>query len=224
LRVSVSFIFIAAFVLSCSPKHIPYAENGILNPPQKAVESVSFNELYLKVLEPKCIGCHGTSGNVNLESLTEVRKHIIAIKNSVLISRNMPKAPFSALSNSELELVSAWVKANGPDQPLNGELAPTIPLLEPNFQSIYQKVIVPRCIVCHREGGEAPRVPLNTVADLTDSPLEIVIPENPDESGLMIVVQPGARKKMPPLKSAIGPLNLVEIEAIRTWIAAGAKE
>lgn len=222
-RFSLLLIFATA-VLSCSPKHIPLSEDPVLNPPQKVVESVSFNELYLKVLEPKCIGCHGASGNTNLESIDQVRRHMAQIKNSVLITRTMPKSPFLPLSSAELELVSAWVKANGPDRPINGDMAPAIPSLEPTFGSIYQKIILPKCVACHRTGGEAPRVPLNSVADLVDSPLEIVIPGNPDESGLMLVVQQGARKKMPPLTSPIRAVQPQEIEAIRAWIANGAKE
>ncbi len=217
-------LILGAGLLSCSPKHILPSEDPVLNPPQKVVESVSFNELFIKVLEPKCIGCHGSSANVNLESIAEVRKHLVQIKRSVLVTQTMPKAPFLPLSDSELELVSAWVKAGGPERPINGELAPDLSPLEPTFASIYQKIIAPRCIACHRAGGEAPRVLLNTVAELIDSPLEIVLPGNPDESGFMLVIQPGARKKMPPLKSAIGPLDSQEIDAVRAWIAAGAKE
>ena len=222
-RFSLILVFANA-ILSCSPKHIPFSEDPVLNPPQKVVESVSFNELYLKVLEPKCIGCHGTSGKINLESIDQVRRHIAQLKNSVLVTRRMPKLPYLPLSNAELELVSAWIKANGPDHPINGDLAPVIPNLEPTFGSISQKILIPKCVACHRPGGEAPLVPLDSVADLVDSPLEIVMPGNPDESGLILVVKPGARKKMPPLTGSISALQPFEIETIRAWIANGAKE
>lgn len=212
-------------LFGCKASHETFEKPNVgLEVPQKLVESVSFNELFIKVFEPKCIGCHGTAGNVNLESWQSANAALGKIEKAVLVSHTMPKSPFTVLSAEQLMLVAAWIKAKGPNDPINKEPSPTVEQLAPNFNSIYSKIIVPKCVACHREGGEAPRVSLNSAAEMIDSPLEIVLPENPDESGLMIVVQPDANKKMPPEKSGIKRLTPEEISTISEWIAQGAKD
>lgn len=94
--------------------------------------------------------------------------------------------------------------------------------LEPTFESVKKVILQPKCLRCHGPGGEAARTPLRTREDLLDSPLEIVIPGNPEESGLILVLQEGARKKMPPPKSAIPPVSSEEIDIIAQWILNGA--
>ncbi len=221
----VCILIFGAALISCGPPtHKAFKESEILNPPQKVIESASFNELYLRVLEPKCIGCHGASGKVNLETIEGARKVLAQIRQSVLIDRKMPKAPYTELSFEELQLVSAWIKAGAPESPKNGDLAPSIPPLEPTFASIRDRIIIPKCVACHRAGGTSPRVLLNSVFEMVNSPLEIVLPGNPDESGLILVIRPNARKKMPPTESGIGPLKPGEIDLITAWIASGAPE
>lgn len=214
--------FLAFLLSGCQPEHKPFDGRDDIEVPQKLVESVSFNELYNRVLEPKCIGCHGSSGNVNLETYQGARAAMARIQRSVLNARQMPKTPFTPLDREQLQLVAAWIKAGGPELPVGGGVAPDTTKLEPTFASIRTKIIEAKCVACHRTGGEAPRVPLNTIADMVNSPLEIIIPGNPDESGLMIVIQPNARKKMPPSNSGIGALKPNEIQTINDWIAQGA--
>lgn len=215
-------VFGAALISCGPPTHKAFRESEILNPPQKVIESVSFNELYLRVLEPKCIGCHGASGNVNLGNIEGARKFLGKIRQAVLIDQKMPKAPYAALSFEELQMVSAWIKAGAPASPKNGDAAPSIPPLESTFASIRDRIIIPKCVACHRAGGTSPRILLDSVSEMVNSPLEVVIPGKPDESGLILVVQSNARKKMPPSESGIGPLKLEEIDVIIAWIASGA--
>jgi uncharacterized membrane protein len=66
-------------------------------------------------------------------------------------------------------------------------------------------------------------VPLETINDLINSPLDIVIPNNPEESGLFILIQEGVRGKMPPINSGITPVTPEEIAVIKEWINQGAK-
>jgi mono/diheme cytochrome c family protein len=79
-----------------------------------------------------------------------------------------------------------------------------------------------KCLSCHKPGEHAGHIPLSTRSDLLNSPLDLVIPGKPDESGLMIVVSPGARKQMPPMDSGIAPLTKNQRDLIRTWILNGA--
>lgn len=188
------------------------------------LNSVSFNQVKIEVFNNKCISCHGNSGNVNLESHRAAYQHLENIRRSTLIKKTMPKSPYPALNRRELEVLSAWIEAGGPDKPLNGSDEPEIEdeAIQPTYASIKKNVIDMKCISCHRPGGEADRIPLNTREDLLDPTYEIVVPHDPDFSGLMIVIEPGARKFMPPTDSGISPVTEEEKNAIRTWIENGA--
>ncbi len=74
------------------------------------------------------------------------------------------------------------------------------------------------------------RIPLVTKEDLLNSPLELVIPGNVEESGLMIAITRVDQKRMPPIKDEHGnptgysALPDLEIEAIKKWILDGAQK
>jgi uncharacterized membrane protein len=208
----------------CSPSHTITRQKQSVQVPQRLVESVSFNELYTKVLEPKCIGCHSGNAKTNLTSYESVKALAAKIETMTLTTRQMPKLPMAPLEDAETQVIAAWIKAGAPEIPLNGEVAPEIAKLEPTFTSIKSKILTPRCLSCHRAGGAARDISLTSPQAMIDSPLEIVIPENPEESGIMIVIQEGARKKMPPLESDFQPLNDAEIQVLSEWIARGAKD
>lgn len=209
---------------ACSPSHTVGPVREGIQVPQKLVEEVSFNEVFNRVLEPKCIGCHSGDAKVKLDTYTDAARLAKKIQQVAVESRQMPKAPYGKLDTEELQILAAWVKAGAPEAPLNGSAAPGLIPLEPTFGSIKAKIITPRCVVCHSAGGEAWQVLLDTPQAMIDSPLEIVVPGSPDESGLTIVVQEGARKKMPPVKGDIQPLKQDEIDIISQWISLGAKD
>lgn len=188
---------------------------------------VSYQMINERILIPKCISCHGDSGNINLETYDEVFGHIEKIKQVTITTRKMPKSPYPALSNEELELLATWIQVGAPEKPLDGTDQPPpvkIEPLEPTFQSINKNILQNKCIVCHSVGKVAERVPLDSPESMIDSPLEIVIPGNSEESGLIISTSPNARKLMPPKKSGIAPLKPEEIEMIKQWIDNGAKD
>ena len=98
---------------------------------------------------------------------------------------------------------------------------PTEPI-QANYESIYKNVFISRCVTCHSVGNSAYQVLLSR-EDLLNSPLELVLPGNPDESGLIIAVERSDHKRMPPEKEGYSALTSVEIEALRKWIADGAQ-
>lgn len=195
---------------------------------RQMMDSVSFAEVKNKVFIPKCISCHGNAGGVNLESYSAARSHLDAIAQSSLVKKTMPKAGNEKLTPEEYLLLAAWVKAGGPETPLNGSDAPPpvpVEILKPEFSSIKKLIIDRKCLSCHKPGGEAPRVLLNTPEDMIDSPLEIVIPGNADESGFIMSLDwENSTKPMPPKKSGITPVSAEEIEIIKQWINNGAKD
>ncbi len=189
-------------------------------------DKVSYQLINEKILQTKCLSCHGDSGNISLETYADVYSHIEKIKEVTINSRKMPKSPYAALTKSEFELLATWIKAGAPEKPLNGTDQPPVKIepLEPTFKSINKNILQNKCIVCHSVGKVAERVPLDSPKSMIDSPLEIIIPGNSEESGLIISTSPNARKLMPPKKSGITPLKPEEIEIIKQWIDNGAKD
>jgi uncharacterized membrane protein len=192
------------------------------------------------VLKPSCTGCHGQVAGVNLETYDSVFRKLSLVEEQALKRRTMP--PQGGLTACQTELLQAWIAAGAPyiaSQPapvltacggskLNPALPPTSSPAPPTgpvaatYASIDKNIIQPKCLSCHSSGGVADRVPLGTLSDLLTSPLEIVIPGSPDESGLIIMVSRTDAKRMPP--PAAGPsLSISEVNAVRAWIEQGAK-
>jgi mono/diheme cytochrome c family protein len=97
-----------------------------------------------------------------------------------------------------------------------------VPLL-PTYNSIREQILVPHCIRCHSAGGRAEKVPLVTLSDLLNSPQDLVMAGDPDESGIILSISRTDRKRMPP-PSTGDSLTAEQIETIRTWIKSGAKD
>ncbi len=101
------------------------------------------------------------------------------------------------------------------------ELPPNFKL-EPTFESIKVGFIEQKCLYCHQPGHKAERVPMSTREDLIDSPLEIVIPGNSEESGILLVIAADARKPMPPKNSGAPAVTAEDIAILKQWIDQGA--
>lgn len=212
-------------VSSCSYRK-EKESNFVVTYNQAMLDKVSYQLINQRILIPKCVSCHGTSGNVNLESYISVFGYLEQIKEVTIKTHKMPKSPYPALNNEELMLLATWIQAGGPETSLDGSKLPPVEVepLEPRFLSIKKNIFQNKCLICHSVGKEAERVSLNSPEEMISSPLELVIPGNPDESGLVLAVLPDARKIMPPKKSGMVNLKPEEIEIIKQWIANGAKD
>ena len=191
--------------------------------PAELVNKVSFQDVNTRVFATSCTPCHGSSGGVNLETYQSAKQNLESIRQAVLIERRMPKAPYAPLNREQLEILSAWIQAGGPEFPIEQQ-PPDTPELEAKFASIKSLILDVKCLRCHSVGGTAERVPLTSLEEILNSPLDIVLPGNPDESGLILVLQEDARKPMPPPSSGISRVKPEEVEVIKQWILNGAKE
>jgi mono/diheme cytochrome c family protein/uncharacterized membrane protein len=84
-------------------------------------------------------------------------------------------------------------------------------------------VFATKCAGCHGPGLAKPKGRFGYVLDLrriAENP-EMVIPQQPTESELWVLVQ---RDEMPPPDSPHGALTPAQKEIIRTWITAGAPD
>jgi len=173
------------------------------------------------VFTPKCVRCHGQTGGVNLETYAAVSQNLAAVEGAVRAG-SMPKAPAPPLTASEMQILSDWIAAGAPEQASGGgQIAP--PSLEPKFVSIHDLVFAKKCMHCHNPAGTAKDVPLDTMQDLLTSPVDLVLPGDPDNSYLTIVISPGARQPMPPRSTGL-TLSTDEINTIKEWIKNGAKD
>lgn len=198
-------------------------ENQQFSLPAEKVSELSYAILAQKVFTPKCVSCHGTSGNISLENYSDITRYKDLIKKSVFIERTMPKR--GGLSNEELSYLWNWLNMEAPEFPQSGVINPPIeeePLIA-TFASIDKHVFQVSCKDCHNPTGTGKRVGLDKES-LLNSPLELIIPENPDESGLVIAIERDDSKRMPPEKEGYSALKEETKAIIRKWIENGAKD
>ena len=188
--------------------------------PPETLTELSFAGITQKLFAPKCISCHGDSGNVNLESYGEVLKNLSLIKKSVFVDKSMPKK--GSLTKEQLEYLWNWIEMGAPEQPQDGPPPGTEPFIA-TFDSIDKNVFQVSCKDCHNPDGTGKRVPLDKEA-LLNSPLELIIPGNSDESGLIVAIERTDSKRMPPEKSGYSALSDETKAIIRKWIENGAKD
>lgn len=229
---AINVLFLLILLGSCNYKIEKEKAGAELLPiSQELKDSVSYRMVRNEVFGPKCITCHGQAGGVSLESYASASKNLAGIKNSVFNKGSMPKAPISKLNPKQKQVLLAWIEAGGPEKPIGGGDPGPDPdpnpdpgpiEIKPTYASIRKYILDKKCVGCHTPGETAGRFPLVTREDLMNPDFEYVIPENPDDSGIMIVLQPNARKPMPPKDSGITPLTEEEINAIKVWIQEGA--
>lgn len=218
--------------------------------PPVATNKLTYAFVNREVFIPKCIGCHGSAGGVSLESYQSIKSGLSAIKRVTLVDKTMPKN--DSLTPRQLSILKKWIALGAPkggkpkpgpapnpsepqppvdEEPGSGsgdeetDPPPNVPSdpLVPTFSSIKSHILVPKCLNCHSPGGQAARIPMSTLKELLESPLELVIPGNPEESSVVIVIEKQDSKRMPPPESG-DPLSSQEIQIIKEWIQNGAKE
>jgi mono/diheme cytochrome c family protein len=216
-------ILIAALIfVGCNYTKIkdsPDDKNTQYNLPSGKLGELSYGLLAQKIFTPKCITCHGTSGSVNLESYSEVLRHLAQIEKSVFNEHSMPKR--GSLTSEEMSYLWNWIQMGAPENAQNGSLPPLQEPIQATFESINNRIFQTSCKDCHNSTGSGKRIPLDKES-LLNSPLELVIPENPDESGLVIAIERLDGKRMPPAKAGYSPLSDEAKQAIRKWIQNGA--
>lgn len=210
-------------LVSCNYRIDKTENSGPVSTPRELMETVSFQQIKKEVFVPKCISCHGNAGGVNLESHASAHKHMDSIRRSVLQTKSMPKPPVNPLNDHQLELMTAWVDAGGPEHARRGG-ENNVPRPEtpsnpdgPTFQKISEKIIERKCMSCHMAGEHAASIPLDTREQLLS---RLVIPGKPEESLFYTITIPGAMNMMPPYP--VAPLTDKERKLIEQWIREGA--
>jgi uncharacterized membrane protein len=221
-RPSVFFVLATLLAILASSCNFYHAKEdaGDLN---TLMRHPSYNGIRQAVLTPKCIACHNSnnaSGGLAFDSYQLVLQNIQQIEQAALIDKIMP--PSAPLSDQEQAALRAWISAGLPEQ--TTEPTPPPPVLEATFTSIRKNIFEMKCISCHSTGGSAEKVSLVRYEDIMNSPREIIVPQDPTSSGLVIAIERQDEKRMPPPKSGLSALSATEILTIRQWISDGAKD
>lgn len=185
-------------------------------------EGVFFEEVRLKILEPKCVSCHNTYRNFEAAK-SEANAILAAIE-----SGRMPKRG-PALDEEQTRIVRDWVAGGARNRP-NSEtnnLRPTEPSeLVPTWESLSSKVFFPRCVVCHNPNGEAKFLDLSSRQKFFEQRnrefidgklLDFELPE----SSYLVTVVTDPNEPMPPVGSSLPGLSEKEIETLKEWIRLG---
>jgi uncharacterized membrane protein len=183
----------------------------------------------------QCLKCHNSSGvmmgGVALDNYSLILTNLNRIERAVLIDQNMP--PTGPLPVAQQAALRAWIDNGAPEFPPDTSATttptatPTPPpiALQPTYTSIKANILDKKCIICHSVSGTTAKIPFDTYSAILNSPREIVIAGNPDESGMVIFteIEDSNPKRMPPIKSGIARLSTIETMTIREWIKNGAK-
>lgn len=216
-------ILLASMALSSCSYRIE-KDSGESKISAELMNRVSYNLVKAQVFDRSCIMCHGNSGGVNLETYEQAVSVLEKIRISTVVAGRMPKPPIPALDTQQMEILRAWIATDGRRLPADGSEDPpqVSEPLEPKFASIEKLILKQKCLSCHGPGGNAARVSLASPQEMIDSPLEILLPGNPEESGLILVLLETARKRMPPRDSQFSAVKPEEIQVISDWIRNGA--
>ncbi len=220
---SLGLSLIAGILISCNYTRLKESADsfdknlGKLEPGEES-RFMNYSFIDSRIFQPKCTGCHGTSRKVNLETYASVKTHLAEIRNSVFVEKTMPKR--GALTKEEARLLWNWIKLGAPL--LSQEPPPPVDPLIATYESIRRHVFEPKCITCHNPTGKGKRILLDREA-LLDSPLELVLVGNADESGLIIALERKDDKRMPPEEEGYTALKPEVIEIFREWINNGAE-
>lgn len=145
-------------------------------------------------------------------------------------SGRMPK-DFSFVKIEEDFLLS-WISNGAPnekvdvksEQSCSGEnKMPEIKPLIPTYESIRDRIFLPKCISCHRSDKSADLYAFTSYRAtmiLTD----IFDFENPENSRIIKDVTQEGKDMMPPKKSGIERLTPEEVKVMVEWIRAGLPE
>lgn len=216
-----------ALLLSCNYTKVKGGSsdaNSAYQLPVGTLAELSYGVIQEKVFLPKCVTCHGTSGQIRLETYSDILQNLALIKKTVFDEKSMPKR--GTLTDEELSYLWSWMNMGAPEQAQNGSTTPppaaSTPI-EPTFDSINTHVFQTSCKECHNLTGTGKRVLLDKDS-LMNSPLELIIPGNPDESGLIVSIERSDDKRMPSAKEGYAELKPEVKAAIRKWIENGAKD
>lgn len=201
-----------------------YLENKKTTPDFKLstdqYSNLNFTTIKESVLVPRCISCHQ-----QYDSYQGVIRELSAIQSAVNSNR-MPKSN-GPLSIEQKAILESWIEQGAPNE-LGTSFDPNSPeVVEPNWKSISENIIFPKCLVCHNTNGQAKFLILSSRQEIFDNRKKLysggskfIDLDFPEKSYLIEVLR-DEEQPMPPTETNIPRLNPNEIKTIEEWIRLG---
>lgn len=221
MNLKIGLFIILTFLLSSCGNYLKQKKAlASFDQTQQEILSSDFQSVKEVVFSPRCIECHS-----QYESYSAVKREIQAIRISVEAGR-MPKTG-GPLSESQKNILYAWIDRGAPESAGETPVAQEPETMTPDWKSISENIITPKCLVCHNPSGQAAFLDLTSRQSLFEnrnrvfgSGLKLLDFENPDNSYLLQVIT-DPDEPMPPVFSNISRLNEEEVSMIREWIRLG---
>lgn len=231
-RAKWGFLFISGLLIFTYQNCAYVADSGMapggssvssLAPDTEGEKSALLEKNAMSVLKGKCFSCHNSQNAMGgIDFITDVNSlkyYRLAIPGEpqispiydVIAKGEMP--PNAPLSQAQAQAIYDWI-FEGMVGDSSGVVPPggTAGALEPKFQSIFAKIIQPKCLGCHSQALQRGGVNLSTYT----ATMNTVQPANPGASSFYTSTQ------MARMPQGSGPLNPSEMTAIRDWITNGA--
>lgn len=196
-----------------------------------------------------CLNCHSGKKSPDLSQLAVIQQKKDLIWHEV-DSRSMPPASsgYQELSGCPKELLRKWIDLGAPESsdvlvsevsdcksdqitPPAGPIKPPKPpppdevtpilLMPMNYKSLTDRILKPKCLLCHSEKGEQSDMPFYPYESLM---ILDRLWSAPAKNSKVFKEISNSEDGMPPADSKISPLSADEIEFIRRWIDAGKPE
>lgn len=176
----------------------------------------------LAVLKANCVSCHSATSDLggvgdilDLNQLVYKRLLIPGEPDLSPIVSSIQEAampPGQPMSTADLDTLKEWVTTLNQDQLTGGTVPGGAAALTPTFQSVFTKIIQPKCMGCH--DGTPSALMLTTYNQVRAQ----VVPGNPGTSDLYLSIT-RTTDRMPRGGAA---LSAEELKAVSDWIVAGA--
>lgn len=224
------FLIISIITLfSCNEK-INKTKSHIGEISLKTCGPINFESMKV-VLDARCNTCHTShlAKGVNLLTYEGLKASSAKVEDEVKSGR-MPKG-FS-FAKPEEDFLLSWISNGTPNEKSNlqseqscsGEnKIPEIKPLVPTYESIRDRILLPKCISCHQSDKSADLYAFTSYRG-TMFLTEIFDLENPENSRIIKDVTQEGKDMMPPKKSGIERLTAEEVKVMVEWIRAGLPE
>lgn len=186
-----------------------------------AKATLDFATVKNAIFQPYCVQCHA-----QYSSYSGVAREINNILGAVASDR-MPKVG-GPLGPNRKSLLQAWSNAGLPEN-ADGSKSSNPDVLVPQWKSVSEIILSPKCIVCHNPNGRAKFLDLSTRQSIFESRnrvygegegKKLLDLDKPEESYLIEVIA-DPNEPMPPKWSNISRLLKEELEVLIQWIGKG---
>ena len=225
ITVALAILLVPVFYNSCGePYHSPMNEDlsstGGLT---ASAESLTvFSATLHPVLKQSCGGCHGAGQapefavtNASLAHSTTINSNLVSFSNpasSRLVQKVLQghNGISSSIATSMQNQISAW----NSQLTAGGEAPPTAAPLTATFKSLYDQVLVPKCIGCHGSTVAKDGVRYDTYSQT----MKTVKLSNPSESKLYTSIKSGSMPRAP-----YPDVTNEELNKLLEWLILGAQ-